>query len=167
MKTYKLILLLSTISLITWAGVRLHSYLDFSIGCEGHMKRAADANTIEMATKEMGTVVHWAKKNGRTHGYTSFFSFYQKPDKDIGFWFENMNSSLEELRSVSPEADNLEKSNMLMKLRETLLDEGQGVAVTYPKGIEVYPHNLAYLIWGTISMFLCIISMCVAFDRRY
>ena len=82
-------------------------------------------------------------------------------------------ASLEELRMVPEGATQLEKSNILMKLRETLIDQGQIVHVTVPRGISVFPHNTAYFLWALGSLFAGVV-MSVMFDlasagrgRRY
>lgn len=141
------------IVLLFWLALRIIGMVDFKVGCGGHMKRAADANSVELAIQEMRTVVNYAEKKGLTSGYTSFFSFYQAPEKDIGFWYKNMKTSLEELESVKPGATSLEKSNILIKLRETLLDNGKdGDSLTVPSGISIYPRNVSYLFMFVIGV---------------
>lgn len=140
------ICLLGFTIIVCWSGLRIIASADFEVGCGGHMKRAADANSVELALQEMRTVIHYAEKNNLTSGYTSYFVLYRTPSKDISFWYKNMKASLEELESVKPDATSLEKSNVLIKLRETLLDKGGSEdSLTVPSGISIYPHNLAYL----------------------
>lgn len=56
-----------------------------------------------------------------------------------------MTSAYKELCDLPTDATPLEKTNVLMKLRETLLDSGgEGDVVTLPDGISVYPYNKAY-----------------------
>ena len=142
---------------LAWVAFRIVNVITFGIDCEGHIKRAADANTVELATQEMRTVVSYLKSHGMTSGYTSVT--YRTPDEDVGFWYQNLESSLKELEMVSPQASQLEKSNLLMKLRETLLDEGQGVSVTSPEGISVFPNNTVYAIWGLIGLVFGIVGV--------
>ena len=142
---------------LAWVVFRIVNVITFGIDCEGHIKRAADANTVELATQEMKTVVSYLKNRGMTSGYTSVV--YRTPDEDVGFWYQNLESSLKELETVSPQASQLEKSNLLMKLRETLLDEGQSVSVTSPEGISVFPNNTAYAIWCLIGFVFGIVGV--------
>lgn len=150
---------------VLWAGVRTYKAIVFGIECTGRMKRAADANTVELARAEMEKVVHYAMEQGLTNGYTSVI--YRTPNEDIGFWFQNMQASLEELKRVRPDATQLEMSNVLMKLRETLLDHGGQIRVTVPFGISIFPHNVWYTVWGSLSfMFAAIFAVGAIAARR-
>ncbi len=131
--------------LLVLSGVRTVKWVLFNRDCGEHIKRAADANTVEMAAEEMRTVIRYLEENRMTEGYTSVL--YNSPDEDVGFWYKNLKSSLEELEKVKPETAQLERSNILLKLRETLLDHGdRGDAVTAPNGISVFPNNIFYLL---------------------
>ena len=95
--------------------------------------------------------MQYIEENGLTKGYTSIL--YRTPDEDIGFWHENLKASLEELRAVKGGATQLEKSNILIKLRETLLDHSSsGVSITVPSGVSVFPSNMAWMLWGGFSI---------------
>ncbi len=98
----------------------------------------------------METAISYIEKEQMTSGYTSVL--WQAPDEDVSFWYSNLKSALEELKQVKPEATQLEKSNVLMKLRETLLDNSS--SVTAPQGISVYPHNAIVFYWGILSIVL-------------
>ncbi len=139
---FALIILLST---ATYQGV----IFDIEIG--GHMERAANANTIELATQEMNIVVQNMEKRGMIEGYTSII--YKTPDEDIGFWYNNMNNSLVELRSINPDATKLEKSNVLMKLRESLTDNNR---IVVPPGIERFPYNALFAVYNLILIIIII-----------
>jgi hypothetical protein len=140
---------LFTLSLLVFSGARTVAYINFGRNCEGYLKRAADANTIDLAAKNLEIAIKYADANNLKSGYTSIV--YRTPDEDIGFWYENLTASLKELRAVKPEASQLEKTNVLIKLRETLLDQGQSTSVTAPNGISVYPSNGAWAAWGFLS----------------
>ena len=126
----KTICIIACISLILWAGARIYNGITFDQNCEGHLKLAADANTVELAQQQLSIAVKYCEDNGLTKGYTSIF--YRTPDEDIEFWYNNLKSSLNELNAVSADATQLEKSNILMKLRETLLDDNGETSVTFP-----------------------------------
>mgnify|MGYP001589057389 CR=1 FL=1 len=132
---------------IGWVATVVVRAIQFDRGCEGYLKRAADANTVALADQNLSVAVDYAQREGMVSGFTSIL--YRTPDEDVGFWFKNLESSLEELRAGGPEASQLERSNVLMKLRETLLDSGEsGMRVTLPSVISLYPHNTAYCIFG-------------------
>ena len=146
------------VPLLLFGGTRIVKNVSFDRNVEGHMKRAADANTAELARQEMAVVVKYLEDKGLVTGYTSVI--YTTPDEDVEFWYQNLKSSLEELYRININTPQLEKSNVLMKLRETLLDSGEkSVEVTVPPGISVYPHNTAYLLWGMLSLVLAIIGI--------
>lgn len=148
----RIIFIVSFLAFLVWGTVRVTNDILFNRGSEGHLKRAADANTIELAKQEVEVAVKYLEDNNMTSGYTSIV--YTTPDEDIGFWYKNLKSSLEELKKVSPEATQLEKSNLLIKLRETILDEGQNVSVTVPFGISVFPNNGFWAFVGCLSVIL-------------
>jgi hypothetical protein len=143
-KTWKLVLgIIIILPFLGLGGARFIKTVQFDRACGGHIKRAGDANTVEMATEEMKVVIKYLEENKMTEGYTSVL--YNTPDEDIGFWHKNLKSSLEELEKVQPETTQLERSNILLKLRQTLLDHTQsGEKVTAPDGISVYPNNPVY-----------------------
>jgi len=128
--------------------------IQFDIAIGDRMKRAADANTVETATKEMDAVVAAIEERGLTSGYTSVF--YRTPDEDMGFWYTNLKQARDELHSIRSDSPPLERSNMLMKLRETILDAGEsGDHVTVPSGISRYPNNLG---WGVALWLLWLLT---------
>ena len=135
--------------LIVLGTIRIFSSLSYNRDIGGHLKRAADANTIELAKQELSFAIKNIEARGLTSGYTSIF--YQTPDEDLGFWYQNLKASLEELNQIDPKASQLEKTNVLMKLRETLLDEGESVGVTSPQGISIYPHNTIFCVLFLIT----------------
>lgn len=87
--------------------------------------------------------------NSLTSGYTSIL--WRTPDEDIGFWYKNLKASQNELQNLKPESV-LEKTNVLMKLRETLVDTGEKSNVTVPKGLAVYPNNLLWSVLLSIAI---------------
>lgn len=141
--------------LLIWGGVSIYNKAIFNINCGGLLKRAADANTIELAKQEMKLALDYMEQEGMTSGYTSVL--YNSPSEDVGFWYKNIKSSYEELVSLPDDVTPLERSNILMKLRETLLDSGGDGAtkVTLPRGISIFPHNVLFAWWGWVSSILC------------
>lgn len=130
-----LVLILLSITLV---GFRIQKGIVFDQNVSGILKRAADANTIDLAKQELGKAINYLEKNNLTTGHTSML--WETPDEDVGFWYQNLKAShteLDNLKSVSA----LERTNVLMKLRETLLDTGEKTSVTVPEGLAVYPDN--------------------------
>ncbi len=107
----------------------------FQIKCGGHMSLASKANSIDLAKKEMGIVVKYLEDRNLTNGNTAIL--WDTPKRDLGFFYSNMKASLEELKNVSTDASSLEKSNILIKLRETLTEQGEkSENITAPNGIR-------------------------------
>jgi hypothetical protein len=143
---------------LAWGGIRAYSTITFDREVEGYLKRAADSNTVELAAQNLETALAGAEARGLTAGYTSVI--YNTPDEDVEFWYTNLSQSLAEIRQLSPDATPLERSNLLMKLRETIMDNtDSGTSVTAPEGISVYPNNGLLLVLGFIST----IGLVVAF----
>lgn len=131
-----------------WGCGRIVKDIQFDRSVGGYLKRAADANTVEMAQTELSKAVLSAHSQGMTEGYTSVL--YRTPDEDVGFWYQNLSASLKELRDLPSDATPLERSNMLMKLRETLLDEGKATHITVPPGISIFPLNGLWFVAGIL-----------------
>jgi hypothetical protein len=133
--------------------------VSFNRNCGGHLKRAADANTIELAQQELSIAVAYLEANRMTTGYTSVI--YTTPDEDVGFWHQNLRGALDQLNDLvkKPALSPLEQSNVLMKLRQTLLDHGQhGEHVTMPSGISLFPNNGVWALSWAISVVIAIIG---------
>ena len=143
--------------LVIWCGMRIYASIQFDRSAGGNIKRAADANTVELAKKELETVLKYLDDNNITSGYTSVI--YTTPDEDIEFWHKNLKSSLEKLNALSPQATQLEETNVLLKLRETLLDSGDKDRVTAPKGISIYPNNGLYAATGIFTLLFSLLSL--------
>jgi len=148
---------------IVFSTVELVWAIQLDQNCEGYLKRAADANTVEMAKEELGKAIEYAEEKKLTEGYTSIL--YKTPNEDVGFWYKNLKASSDELGRVKPETPQLERTNILMKLRETLLDSNDGkTSVTVPPGISKYPYNTAWAFVLTLAVVAAIagaILICV------
>ena len=116
--------------------------IEFDQNCGGYLKQAADANTAELALKRLDKAVKYAEGRGLTKGYTSVF--YKTEDDNIGYWYQNLKACQKELREVIGKSQ-LEQTNVLMKVRESLTDNGkEGTELTVPGGIARYPYNVFY-----------------------
>ena len=150
----------------TLFGIRISKKIELKQNVSGYLKRAADANTIELANEELVKVINYLEANNMTSGYTSIL--YKTPDDDIDFWYRNLKASQNELQNLNTESA-LEKTNVLIKLRETLLDTGKKTSVTIPRGLAVYPDNKlwAFLMSiATLSIFASLILLAIAADKK-
>lgn len=136
--------------------VQTVKYIQFNQHCAGFLKQAADANTVELALERIDIAIDYIEAHNLTDGYTSVL--WKTEDENINYWYRNIKACREEL-AANLESSSLEKSNVLMKTRETLTDNGSegGTTLTVPTGISRYPHNLLYGILLTLSILL----MCV------
>lgn len=162
-----MVLTLCIFGLLGVYGTMIIRDITFTQNCGGFLKQAADANTIELAQEKLAKAVEYAEAKGLTEGYTSII--YKTPDEDIGFWFKNLTASLAELKSVDPDTTLLEKTNVLMKLRESLLGDGnKGTKITLPQGISFFPHN-KFFFWAQIFLWLfcCIPVGFMMYDYMY
>lgn len=149
--------MLMCIPLVGFVGFRIYKGVQFSVNCGGHLKRAADATTVDMAASELKTAIQYLDDNNMKSGYTSIL--WQGPEEDVGFWHNNLVASMTELEGVSPAASQLERTNILMKLRQTLLDHAKdGEKVTEPEGISIFPNNVGYALASTLFAVMALIG---------
>jgi hypothetical protein len=133
-----------------WGVTRIVKWVVFDINCAAYIKRAADANTVDIAKTELAKAIDFAESKDLTEGIV--YVFIKNPANDIGFWYQNMVAAHAELVNLPADSTALEQTNVLMKLRESLTDNaGDSTSVTVPSGIEIYPHNVAYFWWGLLS----------------
>jgi len=126
--------------------------LEFDQNCGGYLKQAADANTAELSLKRLNMAVKYAEDHGLTEGYTSVF--YKTEDDNIGYWYQNLKACQKELQEVIGKSQ-LEQTNVLMKVRESLTDNGkEGTELTVPSGIACYPNNMFYGILTLLGILL-------------
>lgn len=128
---------------VSFTVVSFYNSYKFNMEIGGHLKRAANSNTVELAKQEINFALENIKKNELTDGNTGVL--FKTPSKDVGFWYTNIQASYDELNEVGESATQLEKTNLLMKLRETLTDEE---GLIKPKGIAIFPYNALFLFWG-------------------
>ncbi len=165
MKRYLLPALFFCIVLVIYGVSACVASYRFDVGCGGHLKRAADANTVELALSELDGALNYAEGHGLTSGTTAVI--LPTPAEDISFWYKNLVASREELKKLGPEATQLVRTNTLMKLRETLLDKSEnGEKVTIPPGISLHPLEKFYClgIYGSLFALLVISGLFFWFE---
>lgn len=151
-------IVLAVLCVFAFVGISIYGLvanINFERKCEGYLKRAADSNTVDLAKENMQLALKYIEEEGLVRGYSNVL--WRTPKHDIEFWYKNLSASLQELNSMSPEAAPLERSNMLMKLRETLLDEGQDTHVTLPPQISIFPNQRTVVFGGFIALILGIV----------
>jgi hypothetical protein len=162
MTVRKIAALLMLLPLMAALGWRAGKELAYRRDCQGHLKRAANANTVDLAREELGHVLAYLERRGMTSGSTAVL--YETPGDDVGYWHRNLQDALTELEALPDDASPLEKSNMLLKLRETILEQGgDGESVTSPSGIAVFPDNKAFallgLLFGALAIGGCVYGL--------
>ncbi len=139
--------------------------VEFRQDCSGYLKQAADANSVEIALNRIDKALKYIEANGMTNGYTSVF--YRTEDENVCFWYQNIKACKKELASCINSTP-LEKTNVLMKVRESLTDQGEnGTVLTIPSGISRYPNNALYATLNIISLivgFFCIVGIKVGIE---
>ena len=122
--------------------------VEFEQNCTGYLKQAADANTIELAIDRLDKAIEYVESKNLTDGYTSIL--WKTEDENVGFWYKNLKSSRVELEKALCSSQ-MEQTNVLMKLRETLTDNNEnGTYITYPYGLWKYPHNMEFAVFAWI-----------------
>lgn len=150
------VILLALISTVIGASI---VQIRFYQRCTGYLERAANANTVELAADALKTAIDYLELNSLKDGYTSIF--WNTPDEDISFFYRNLKDAHSELNSLPTSATTLEKSNVLLKLRETLIGAGsEGDCLIYPDGLSRYPYNGYWFFTFWIS-FLSAIALVV------
>lgn len=124
----------------TSLGVHAFQVAKFERACTSHLHRAAVANTIELASSELGVALKYLEDHDLTAGNTALF--YETPADDLGFWYQNLKAA-QGVLSHSKDASPLERTNVLLKLKESLTSP--------PMDISIYPNQRTwYGITGVI-----------------
>lgn len=149
-KTLAVVFMAGCAIFATWSITRSWMAIQFDRNCGGYLARAANANTVELAKEQLTTALGYIERHGLTNGYTSII--WTTPDEDVGYWHTNLRESLKELEAIPVASTGLERSNLLLKLRESLTDHGDdGTKVVMPRGISVCPFNTIFAWWGWIA----------------
>ena len=151
MKKTIFILLLTAISFVTPI-ILVVKNVKFNQNCAGYLKQTADANTVDLAISRLNMALDYIEANNLTEGYTSVL--WKTEADNIDFWYQNLKSCQMELKD-GINGTQLEKTNLLMKVRESLVDtDSGGTTLTIPHGISRYPNNAIWAILNTISMLI-------------
>jgi len=170
MKTRTLVICLAIFTSMLCGVAIWHGYqtITFDQQVKGILKQAADANQIPLAAERIKVALKGMDKRGITCpvGAGCFTSvLYRTPDEDMGFWRLNIEQTLADLQAVPKDAAPEVVSVTLLKVRETLVDTGTMVRVTYPDGLCLYPQNrLVAFVYLCILLPLGILGV-IAFFR--
>jgi len=148
MKRVILPILLIVVALIT-PTVCIVKNIQFKQDCSGYLKQAADANTAEIALNRVTKALEYIERNHLTDGYTSVL--WKTEDENIGFWYKNIKACKAELEDCLGSSQ-LVKTNVLMKVRESLTDSGNRTVLTIPDGLHKYPNNKEFFIFAWLSV---------------
>lgn len=158
----KIIITLLVVGSLVTPTISLIKSIQFMQNCSGYLKQAADANSVELAVERLNKAIDYIEAHNLTEGYTSIL--WKTEDENIGFWYQNLKVCQAEL-SDAADATQLEKTNVLMKVRESLTDDGgdDGITLTMPAGISRYPHNARYAIlnWLSFIFLVLFLSVCL------
>lgn len=136
----------------------------FNQNCGGYLEQAANANSVELALERLNVAIEYVEEHNMTDGYTSVL--WKTEGDNIGYWYRNIKACQEELEACV-NSSQLEKTNVLLKVRESLTDEGKdGTELIRPNGISRYPNNALFGILNWVS-FLMFIVGCAIFDRYW
>lgn len=128
----------------------------FDRDCGDYLKLAADAPTVERADGFLSKAIAYLDRTGRTAGNSAII--FKTPENDVGIWYGQLKAAHETTITIlakKPDATQLERDNALMKIRETLLDQGEtGTVVTAPAHISIVPYQvaIAVLFWLLLAL---------------
>lgn len=124
--------------------------IQFKQNCSGFLKQTADANSVELAIDRLNIAIKYAEDNNITSGYTSIL--WKTEDENVEFWYKNLLTCREELTQCI-NSSQFEQTNVLMKVRESLTDNGEhGTEITIPPGISRYPNNKVWALFLFFSL---------------
>lgn len=151
---------------IIYYGWMIGKTITFSKNCSQHFELAANANSVEIAELQLTKGIDYLESHNLTKGDCKLF-IANNPKNNITIWYTNLKIAQQQLQDMIRDSNytNLEESNVLMKLRETLYD---GERLVTPSGISFYPNRtlietIAFSIWA--SWILTVIFVCLAMDE--
>lgn len=146
-------------------GIGVSKTIAMDANCIDFFELAANANSVELAERYLTLGIEYLENHNLTSGFTKIAIY--KPTNDIGIWYENLKSAQAQLQELKQKEDltELEESNALMKLRETLLNSGR--VVTHPQYISFHPNSTFWawsLILAWIFWFVALIAGAIAYE---
>ena len=143
----RLLLYLSIVIFVSSLGYRTYKDIQFDIQCKGYLELAANANSIELAKSNLDKAIQYIEKNQLTSGNSAIF--IKSPSNNITFWYANLKACQKEIWELSVKGGTtLEQTNLLMKLRESLLNNE---IVIVPEFLSIYPYQKVTILMLYIS----------------
>ena len=151
MKT--ILISLSIVLFVSCLGYGTYKAIVFDTQCKEYLSLAANANSIELAKTNLDKAIQYIEQNQLTSVNTAFF--IKGPSTDLTSWYANLKACQKEVWIMSVKKGTvLEETNLLMKLRESLMSEG---LIIIPENITLYPNQLQYMIVLGCSILFCAI----------
>lgn len=151
---------LGVISLVVIIIVSVSMWYGFKSNCGDYLKLAGDAPTVEKANVFLGKAINYLEQKDKTSGNSAFI--FRTPANDVGIWYGQLTGAKAIADSLIKNGTSLEKSNALMKIRETVLDQGEkGTVVTLPTKIASFPYQWPMLIWWIVTVLLVVIPIII------
>ena len=143
----RLLLYLSIMVFFSSLGYGVYKDIQFDIQCKGYLELAANANSIELAKSNLDKAIQYIEKNQLTSGNSAIFM--KSPSNNITFWYANLKACQKEIWEMSVKGGTtLEQTNLLMKLRESLLNNE---VVIVPEFLSMYPYQKVTILMLYIS----------------
>lgn len=143
----RLLLYLSIMVFFSSLGYGVYKDIQFDIQCKGYLELAANANSIELAKSNLDKAIQYIEKNQLTSGNSAIF--IKSPSNNITFWYANLKACQKEIWEMSVKGGTtLEQTNLLMKLRESLLNNE---VVIVPEFLSMYPYQKVTILMLYIS----------------
>lgn len=155
------LVVVAVISLVIWGPYLGISRWQFNKNCGDYLKLAGDAPTVERADDFLGKAMAYLEKTNMISGNSSII--FKKPTNDVGIWYAQIKAAKETTEKIIARGEGvsqLEKDNALMKIRETVLDQGEkGTVITTPDWISLFPNQLFKIInWPLLSIIFGLIG---------
>ena len=161
MKT--ILISLSIVLFVSCLGYGTYKTIVFDTQCKEYLSLAANANSIELARTNLDKAIQYIEQNQLTSGNTAFF--IKGPSTDLTSWYANLKACQKEVWIMDVKKGTvLEETNLLMKLRESLMSEG---LIIIPENIALYPNQLLYMIVLGCSMLFCAFMAFIHVFHRY
>ena len=149
----RLLLYLSIVIFFSSLSYGVYRDVLFNMECEGYLKRAANSNSIELAKSNLDHAIQYIEKNQLTSGNSAIF--IKGPSTNITLWYANLKACQKEIWEMSVKGGNtLEQTNLLMKLRESLLNNE---LVIVPEFLSMYPYQKVIILTLIISTIFCVL----------
>lgn len=159
-----LLLCIGAVNDVSW----FMSNLEVKQRCVGPLSQTANSASVELASERLGIAMDYIEEREWTDGYSHVF--IKTEDANVGVWYQNLNAAYSKLVEASNrELTDLEESNLLMKTREVIIDQGQNgnSVVVMPSNITYYPNHVAALLRNILVGLLLpiagIIMVCYAY----